>query len=122
VPLAALPTEISPTDAEVAQLDADGQTRLWWAGTPVDVFLDTTPFHADAGGRIRSAPFAGHAVPFPACRDLAVFKAFFDRTKHWADLEETQLAGTLDLEAVAGVLVHYLDPDDPRVARLLTLA
>jgi hypothetical protein len=51
-----------------------------------------------------------------------VFKAFFDRTKDWADLEEMQLAGTLDIEAVAGVLVHYLGPDDPRVARLLSLA
>ena len=89
--LAALPTEISATDAAVAQLEADGQTRLWWTNTPVDVFLDTTPFHADAGGRIRSEPFAGHDVPFLACRDLAVFKAFFDRTKDWADLEEMQL-------------------------------
>ena len=119
--LAALPTEISATDDAVAQLEADGQTRLWWTSTPVDVFLDTTPFHADAGGRIRSEPFAGHDVPFLACRDLAVFKAFHDRTRDWADLEEMQLAGTLDVEAVAGVLVHYLGPDDHRIARLLTL-
>jgi hypothetical protein len=33
-----------------------------------------------------------------------------------------QLAGTLDVEAVAGVLVHYLGTDDPRVARLLAIA
>ena len=120
--LAALPVEVSATDAAVAQLESDGQTRLWWESTPVDVFLDTTPFHADVGERIRWEPFAGRDVPFLACRDLAVFKAFFDRTKDWADLEEMQMAGTLDVEAVAGVLVHYLGPDDPRVARLLTLA
>ena len=120
--LAALPPEVSSTDASVAQLEADGQTRLWWAGTPVDVFLDTTPFHVGVGERIRWEPFAGHDVPFLACRDLAVFKAFFDRTKDWADLEEMQLAGTLDVEAVAGVLVRYLGPDDPRVARLVALA
>jgi hypothetical protein len=119
--LAALPSDVSATDGAVAQLEADGQARLWWADTPVDVFLDTTPFHADVGERIRTEPFAGHDVPFLACRDLAVFKAFFDRTKDWADLEEMQTAGTLDIEAVAGVLVHYLGPDDPRVARLLTL-
>lgn len=120
--LAALPVEVSATDAAVAQLESDGQTRLWWESTPVDVFLDTTPFHAAVGERIRWEPFAGRDVPFLACRDLAVFKAFFDRTKDWADLEEMQMAGTLDVEAVAGVLVHYLGPDDPRVARLLTLA
>jgi hypothetical protein len=124
--LAALPPEVTttgaPVAAAIAQLESDGQTRLWWAHTPVDMFLDTTPFHADVGERIRWEPFAGHDIPFLACRDLAVFKAFFDRTKDWADLEEMQLAGTLDVEAVAGVLVHYLGTDDPRVARLLAIA
>ena len=120
--LAALPAEITASDDAIAQLEADGQSRLWWAHTPVDVFLDTTPFHVDVGERIHREPFAGHDVPFLACRDLAVFKAFFDRTKDWADLEEMQTAGTLDVEAVAGILVHYLGPDDPRVGRLLALA
>ncbi len=119
--LAALPADVTVTDDAVAQLGTDGQTRLWWAHTPVDVFLDTTPFHSDVGERIRREPFAGHDVPFLACRDLAVFKAFFDRTKDWADLEEMSDAGTLDVEAAAGVLVHYLGPDDPRIVRLLAL-
>lgn len=120
--LAALPVDVTATGEAVAALETDAQARLWWGSTPVDVFLDTTPFHADVGERIHREPFAGHDVPFLACRDLAVFKAFFDRTKDWADLEEMQAAGTLDVEAVAGVLVHYLGPDDPRVARLLELA
>jgi hypothetical protein len=85
------------------------------------VFLDTTPFHAAVGDRIRWEPFAGSDVPFLACRDLAVFKAFFDRTKDWADLEEMHAAGTLDVEAVAGVLAHYLGADDHRLARLLAI-
>ena len=66
-----------------------------------DVFLDTTPFHTAVGERVRWEPFAGSDVPFLACRDLAVFKGFFDRTKDWADLEEMAAAGTLDVEAVA---------------------
>ncbi|MHB1138895.1 MAG: hypothetical protein ACYC2O_08050, partial [Microthrixaceae bacterium] len=60
-------------------------------------------------------------VPFLACTDLAVFKAFFDRTKDWADLEEMVAAGTLDVDRVVGVLVRYLGADDDRVARLLAL-
>ena len=120
--LAALPTEVTATDEAVTHLESDGQTRLWWGSTPVDVFLDTTPFHVAVGDRVRWEPFGGSDVPFLACRDLAVFKAFFDRTKDWADLEEMRTAGTLDVEAVAGVLVHYLGTDDPRVARLLALA
>jgi hypothetical protein len=31
-------------------------------------------------------------------------------------------AGTLDIEAVAGVLAHYLGADDPGLARLLAIA
>jgi hypothetical protein len=119
--LAALPADIVCRAADREQLLADGQTRLWWGSTPVDLFLDTTPFHTDVGRRVRTEPFAGHDVPFLACRDLAVFKAFFDRTKDWADLEEMAAAGTLDIEAVAGVLVRFLGPDDQRIVRLLTL-
>jgi hypothetical protein len=119
--LAALPSAVVCRAADREQLLADGQTRLWWGSTPVDLFLDTTPFHADVGRRVRTEPFAGHEIPFLACRDLAVFKAFFDRTKDWADLEEMAAAGTLDIESVAGVLVRFLGPDDQRIVRLLAL-
>jgi hypothetical protein len=33
-----------------------------------------------------------------------VFKAFFDRTEGWADLEEMAAAETLDADRVVGVL------------------
>ena len=85
------------------------------------MFLDTTPFHREVGRRVRLEPFGEVELPFLACRDLAVFKAFFDRTKDWADLEEMNVAGTLDIEAVAGVLVRYLGGDDVRIARLRAL-
>lgn len=58
-------------------------------------------------------------IPFLSCSDLAVFKAFFDRTRDWADLEDMAAAGTFDVDRVTGVLVRYLGPDDERVARLL---
>jgi hypothetical protein len=63
----------------------------------------------------------GRDVPFLSCRDLAVFKAFFNRTKDWADLEAMHEVGTLDVDAVVGVLVRLLGPDDERVERLLGL-
>ena len=49
-------------------------------------------------------------------------KAFFDRTKDWADLEEMAAVGTLDVDRVAGVLARYLGPTDERIERLRTLA
>ena len=101
-----------------ADIARDGQTRLWWDTTPVDVFFNTTDFHVAAARRAHRQRFAGASVPFLSCRDLAVFKAFFNRTKDWADLEEMVAADALDADAVLGTLVRYLGGDDPRVARL----
>ena len=60
-------------------------------------------------------------MPFLGCTDLAVFKAFFDRTKDWADLEEMAVAGTLDTDRVVGILTHYLGAPEARVDRLRAL-
>jgi len=118
---AALPTEIAVTDDDRVAIERDGQTRLWWDQTPVDIFFNTTDFHIKAASRARIEQFAGQDVPFLACRDLAVFKAFFNRTKDWADLEEMHAAGSLDTENVLGVLAHYLGADDARIERLRNL-
>lgn len=119
--LAALPPEIRWSDADVDRVERDGQVRLWWDSTPVDVFTDTTEFHREVAGRVRVEAFAGAEVPFLDCNDLAVFKAFFNRTRDWADLEDMAAAGTLDVDAVVGVLARYLGADDERVERLLAL-
>jgi hypothetical protein len=120
--LAALPPEVRRTAADVRVATDRGQVRLWWDTTPVDVFLDVTDFHRDAAERVRREPFNGALVPFLGCSDLAVFKAFFDRTKDWADLEEMAAAGSLDVERVLGVLVRYLGADDHRITRLREVA
>ena len=120
--LAGLPDPIHWGDDAVNAIRRDGQVRLWWDTTPVDLFFNTTDFHEHLSDRVRHEPFLGVDVPFLACRDLAVFKAFFDRPRDWADLAEMADAGSLDIEAVLGVLVHYLGGDDPRVARLHSLA
>src|SRR5262249_54381283 len=98
--LGALPAGVRWTDDDRARIERDGQVRLWWDETPVDVFVNTTEFHEQVAERCRREPFGGHEVPFLACVDLAVFKAFFDRTKDWADLEEMAAAGTLDTDRV----------------------
>jgi len=60
-------------------------------------------------------------VPFLSCTDLAVFKAFFNRTRDWADLEEMAEIGTLDLDRLIGVLVRYVGATDERIERLRSL-
>ncbi len=119
--LAALPAGVVATADDRARLVRDGQARLWWGTTPVDVFLNTTDFHEAVASRVRWEPFAGADLPFLACEDLAVFKAFFNRTKDWADLEAMRDAGALDVATVAVVLATFLGGDDDRIARLLSL-
>lgn len=120
--IAALPPEVAVTDEDRALLHRDGQARLWWDRTPVDLFLSTTDFHDAVAARIRWEPFAGQELPFLGCTDLAVFKAFFNRTKDWADLEAMQEAGSLDVIGVVGVLATLLGGADERVERLRALA
>ena len=119
--LAALPRQVSQTAADLPALKRDGQTRLWWERTPVDIFLDTTEFHVQAAQRRQFHEFGGRPIPFLGCSDLAVFKAFFNRTRDWADLEEMAEMGTLDLDRLVGVLVRYLGAKDERIERLRSL-
>lgn len=119
--LAALPEEIVPSGEEVAQLRASGQSRVMFDGIPVDVFLDTTPFHDDLRLHLQHHDLSGRDLPFLGCNDLAVFKAFFNRRKDWADIEEMVRAGRLDVPYVAGLLTEYVGADDERIRELLAI-
>ena len=61
--------------------------------------------------------FASTTMPFLSCADLAVFKAFFNRSRDWADIEDMVDAGVLDGDLPLGVLVRYLGTHDERVER-----
>jgi len=116
--LAALPAGVARDEQDRARLERDGQVRLWWDGTPVDLFLDYAPIHAQAAERREWVPFEGRTIPVLGPVELATFKAMFDRTKDWADIEAMFAAGTLDAAAVRATLRLMLAADDPRRARL----
>lgn len=119
--LDALPPGIMVTDEDARKLITDGQRRLMFDGIPVDVFLDTTRFHDDLQLHIAEHQLADRRLPFLGCNDLAVFKAFFNRRKDWADIEEMLRAGTLDIPYVTGILSDYLGPEDERIRQLHTI-
>ena len=116
--LGALPPEIAVGPAAHRTIAREGQARLRWDATPVDLFFSTTRFHDEAAQRVRHERFGGSLVPFLACVDLAVFKAFFNRLQDWADLESMVAARTFDIETAADTLARYVGADDPRVNRL----
>ena len=117
----ALPEEIVPPSDVLAQLTTSGQTRVLFDGIPVDLFLDTTPFHSDLRLHLKEHQLAGRKLPFLGCSDLAVFKAFFNRRKDWADIEEMLREDRLDVPYVVGLLTEYLGTDDERIRELLTI-
>ena len=81
----------------------------------------TTTFHRYTAERIERVPFDGASIPILGATELTVFKAFFDRTKDWADIEAMIDAGSVDIHAALGWLVDLLGGDDHRVARLRRL-
>ena len=119
--LDALPGEVKVTRKDREILKRDAQVRVWWHKTPLDLFLNSTDFHEGIATRTRWETFAGKSLPFLSCFDLAVFKAFFKRTRDWADLEEMACAGTLEKERVQATLIGYLGAEDERIAKLTEL-
>jgi hypothetical protein len=116
--LAALPGGIEQPEGTKEAITRDGQIRLFWEGTPVDLFFDYVPIHADAAKHRRTVEFAGSKIPILGPIELAVFKVMFDRTQDWADVEAMIAAQTLDLDGVRKSLGKLLDSDDPRFERL----
>lgn len=116
--LDAMPDGARVRKQDVTVLKRDGQARIWWDDTPLDLFLNTTELHDEAAKRIRWETFGGNVVPFLSCDDLAVFKVFFNRTKDWADLEAMLSADSLNIAQVRTTIARYMGNDDERIVRI----
>lgn len=119
--LSALPDAVTVADTDVAKAETEGQVRVWWEDTPIGVFLDVHRFHAEVADEVRHVPFEGRTIPVLDCTALAVFKALFDRTKDWADIEEIVAAGALNTGQATVWLERLAGPDSPVLRRLRSL-
>jgi hypothetical protein len=118
---AALPGDVTVAETDIRALEGEGQVRVWWEDTPVDLFLDIHSFHEEVAKSVRLVPFEGRTIPVLDCTPLAVFKALFDRTKDWADIEEMAAAGAIDLPQAVAWVERLVGPDSPPVSRLRSL-
>ncbi len=66
-------------------------------------------------------PLSRGSVPVLSATDLTVFKAIFDRTKDWADIEEMVEFGSPDLAEAVSWLETIVGSDDPRTCKLRDL-
>ena len=63
--------------------------------------------------------FEGTRIPILGADELALFKAMFDRTQDWADIEAMVAAGTVDVPRVRrSCWPDLVGEIDSRVARL----
>lgn len=114
-------SQIRVTKAQRDILQHDGQVRLDWDGTAVDLFFATVPFHAAAASRVERVEFLGHPMPILSATDLTVCKAVFARLKDWADIEAMHHAGTVDTDEALAWVRDILGPGSPNEAQLQEL-
>ena len=112
-------TEI-PAEGEVAR---NGQCRVWWGRTPLDLFFSYDEVHEAMRTACRTVPFGEITIPILAPEHLMVAKAVFNRAKDWIDIEEMLIAlDAVDLGEVRRWLDHLVGKADPRAKRFAALA
>jgi len=119
--LRALPPGVARGEADAVSIRHDGQVRLWWDDTPVDLFFPQHALHAVVASRYRMVPFAGVSIPVLSPTDIVVFKALFNRTKDWADIEAVVEAGTADIAEALVWIERIAGPAAPSYTRLRAL-
>jgi hypothetical protein len=116
-----LPKGVRVTAADRETVRRDGQVRVRWEDTPLDLFFDTHEFHREIAGEVVEVPFEGTIIPALGCEALVVFKAMFNRTRDWADIEAVLDARAVDCRHVLDRLRSLLGVSDPAVVRLRAL-
>jgi hypothetical protein len=107
-----------PTVDPVA-VERDGQARLAWGRTPVDLFFAYDDIHEQMARNRASVPFGNVTIPVLSAVDLVVCKAIFDRAKDWVDIESMIDAGTsIDADTCLASVERIVGPGDGRLAKL----
>jgi hypothetical protein len=119
--LAALPDGVSVSKGDIDAVLREGQTRLWWDDTPIDVFLNNHPFHDAVAGGVTWVPLESREIPVLDCASLVVFKALFNRTRDWADIEAVSERAPGDIHKAATTIEGMLGTDGPIYRRLVSL-
>jgi hypothetical protein len=118
----ALPSPIAFSGLDLEHAERDGQVRLWWDQTPIDLFFSVLPFHDQVAREVRQVTFEGRTIPVIGCHALALFKAMFDRTRDWADIESMIEARSIDVERIVAWIQGMAGEDCKEAAKLAALA
>jgi hypothetical protein len=118
--LGGLGVTVTPEDR--AAIARDGQVRVDWVGSYLDVFFATMDLHLEMAERARLVRFGPVDIPILAPEHLIACKAIFDRPKDWLDITEILRWGT---EVDAARTLHWvgdiLGPEAKQYTRLAGL-
>jgi hypothetical protein len=110
---------VAVTPAARATIARDGQARLSWDGSYLDLFFATLDLHREMAERSRTVAFGPVRIPILSPEHLIVCKAVFDRPKDWVDIEEMVAWGTaIDRAEVLTWIERLLGRDSEQYARL----
>lgn len=107
------------TDGAAEAVLRDGQVRVMWDDTPVDLFFSYDPFHDAAEEATIEVPFADTTIEVLSADHLTVCKVIFDRPRDWVDIDAMIEAGTsLDPAEIMRWVGRICGDTDPRYRRI----
>jgi hypothetical protein len=113
---------VTVTPADRALIERDGQARMDWDGSYLDLFFATFELHLEMAERSRLVDFGPVRIPILSPEHLIVCKVVFDRPKDWLDVEEMIAWGTaIDAGGALGWVREILGEDSEQYARLAAL-
>ena len=120
--LSALPQGVRVEEDDIEKVLRNGQTRLFWDGVPVDIFLNNLPLHEEVANKVLWVDLRGETIPILDCASLVIFKSFFSRTRDWGDIEEVALVAPEDVDTALKAVANLVGEDDPSYKRLAEIA
>jgi hypothetical protein len=110
------------TPSVAALVQRDGQARVMWDTTPIDLFFSYDSFHEAARARRKVVPFGDGNIPILAAEHLIVAKAVFNRPKDWVDIEAIVASDTeIDAAEVLRWVARIAGDEDPRYSRIVAV-
>ncbi|MBS1837180.1 MAG: nucleotidyl transferase AbiEii/AbiGii toxin family protein [Actinobacteria bacterium] len=89
-PLATIGADVTGAVDAVA---GDGQVRIMWDDTPIDLFFAYDAFHAASDRGAVDVPFADTTIRVLSATHLTICKVVFDRPRDWVDVGAMVEAG-----------------------------
>lgn len=118
-PLALLGADVAGAEGRA---ERDGQVRVMWDTTPIDLFFSYDPFHDAADSGAITVDFAGERIRVLSATHLTVCKAVFDRPKDWVDIDAMRAAdASIDVTEVVRWVGRICGDRDRRFDRVVAV-